>query len=174
VTTEDSGPKVQLVPLSASAFAALAGGDLATAQRVSPVPLSPYFTGPAWTPVWRRRAAQLTSSPADAPWVTQVIWDVDRRLAVGRAGYHGPPDDAGMVEIGYAVDPAFRRLGYARAALTALLERARQEPAVRTVRVTIGPDNIASRQLAAAQGFIEVGAQWDDEDGLELVYERPA
>ena len=174
--TEDAGrlPIVRLVPLSAAAFSALAAGDLAEAERLSPVPLSPHFAGPDWAPVWRRRAAQLTASPEDACWVTQVIWDVDRRLAVGRAGYHGPPDASGMVEIGYAVDPAHRRRGYARAALVALLDRARRDPAVRTVRLTMTPDNAASRELARRYGFVAVGEQLDDEDGPELVYERPA
>jgi RimJ/RimL family protein N-acetyltransferase len=167
-------PHVRLRPLTADAFAALAAGDLPGAQQAGGVPLSPYFAGPDWSSVWRRRARQLAGSPGDAAWVTQVIWDVDRGLAVGRAGYHGPPDENGMVEVGYAVDPAWRRRGYARAALVALLERASREPAVRTVRLTIGPDNTASRSLAEQYDFVAVGEQQDDEDGLELVYERPA
>ena len=79
-----------------------------------------------------------------------------------------------MVEIGYAVDPAYRRRGYARAALEALLHRAAHEPQVRTVRVTISPDNVASYQLTSQYGFTEVGEQWDDEDGLEIIYEIDA
>jgi RimJ/RimL family protein N-acetyltransferase len=70
----------------------------------------------------------------------------------------------------YAVDPAYRRRGYARAALEALLQRAVREPQVRTVRVTISPDNVASYQLASQYGFTEIGEQWDDEDGLEIIY----
>jgi RimJ/RimL family protein N-acetyltransferase len=95
-------------------------------------------------------------------------------VAVGTAGYHAPPDASGMVEIGYAVDPVYRRRGYARAALEALLARAASEPHVRTVRVTISPDNLASYRLASQYGFVEVGEQWDDEDGLETIYEVPA
>ena len=79
-----------------------------------------------------------------------------------------------MVEIGYAVDPAYRRRGYARAALEALLQRAAREPRVRTVRVTISPGNVPSYQLASQYGFTEVGEQWDDEDGLEIIYEVDA
>ena len=79
-----------------------------------------------------------------------------------------------MVEVGYAIDPAYRRRGYARAALAALLDRATREPAVRTVRASVRPDNLASRALVESFGFIPVGQQWDDEDGLETVYERPA
>ncbi|MCZ2806397.1 GNAT family N-acetyltransferase [Modestobacter sp. VKM Ac-2983] len=165
---------MRLVQLPAAAFTALAAGDLAAADELSPVPLTAYFAGPDWAPVWRRRAAQLVARPADAGWVTRVVWDPDRRIAVGRAGFHGAPDDDGMVEIGYAVVPARRRQGYARAAVEQLLARAAGEPAVRTVRVTISPTNTASRALALPYGFVLVGEQEDDEDGLELVYELAA
>jgi RimJ/RimL family protein N-acetyltransferase len=93
---------------------------------------------------------------------------------LGRAGYHGPPDRDGMVEIGYAVGPVHRRRGYARAALEALLRRAAREEAVRTVRVTISPDNTVSFGLAAQYGFTAVGERWDDRDGLEIIYEVSA
>jgi RimJ/RimL family protein N-acetyltransferase len=45
---------------------------------------------------------------------------------------------------------------------------------VRTVRVTIRPDNLPSNRLASQYGFRQVGQQWDDEDGLEIVYEVAA
>jgi RimJ/RimL family protein N-acetyltransferase len=165
---------VRIVHLPASAFRALAGGDLAAANAVSPVPLSEYFAGPEWRGTWRMRSRQVEQDPASAAWVTGVIWDEQRQLAVGRAGYHGPPDQSGMVEIGYAVDPAYRRRGYARAALEALLRRAAHEPQVKTVRVTISPGNAASYALASQYGFAEVGAQRDEEDGLEIIYEAAA
>jgi RimJ/RimL family protein N-acetyltransferase len=109
-----------------------------------------------------------------ASWITRVIVDPTLRLAVGRAGFHGPPDAAGTVEVGYAVDPTYRRLGYARAALEQLLERAAREPSVHTVRAAIRPDNLASLRLVLDYGFVEVGEQWDDEDGLEAVFEVAA
>lgn len=164
-------PEVRIVHLNGPTFQALAEGDLAAANTASPVPLSAYFAGPDWRGVWQMRSRQVEEDPTSAAWVTGVIWDEQRHLAVGRAGYHGQPDAAGMVEIGYAVDPAHRRRGYARAGLEALLQRATDEPQVRTVRVTISPDNLASYELASRYGFIEVGQQWDDEDGLEIIYE---
>ena len=165
---------VRIVHLAAPAFRALASGDLAGANAASPVPLPAYFAGPEWGSVWERRAKQVEEDPASAAWVTGVIWDERNQVAVGRAGYHGPPDPSGMVEIGYAVDPAYRRRGYARAALEALLQRAAREPHVRTVRVTISPDNDASNALAAQYGFAETGEQWDEDDGLEIIYEFAA
>jgi ribosomal-protein-alanine N-acetyltransferase len=75
------------------------------------------------------------------------------------------------VEVGYSIDPQFRRQGYARAALRALIERARQEPQVTTFRATVSPDNTPSRDLVLSEGLVEVGEQMDDEDGLEIIYE---
>ncbi|GAA2724125.1 GNAT family N-acetyltransferase [Cellulomonas aerilata] len=167
-------PRVRIVHLDAAAFRALATGDLAAADAASPVPLTESFADPEWRGVWRVRWEQAEQDPSTAGWVTGVIWDEDRQLAVGRAGFHGPPDRSGMVEIGYAVVPGLRRRGYARAALEALLARAVQDPDVRTVRVSIRPDNLPSHALVGQYGFVVVGEQWDEEDGLEVVLERDA
>jgi RimJ/RimL family protein N-acetyltransferase len=166
-------PRVEILQLDAAALRALAHGDLAGADATSPVPLTPYLAGPECRAVWAVRADQVLDDPASAAWITGVVWDPDRRLTVGRAGFHGPPDGDGMVEVGYSIDPQFRRQGYARAALRALLARAEADPAVRTFRATIAPDNVASRDLVLAHGLVEVGEQEDEEDGLEIVYELP-
>ncbi len=152
---------------------ALADGDLASAEASAPVPLSAYLAGPECRRVWQLRAVQVVVDPRSADWITRVVWDPGRRLAVGRAGFHGPPDD-GMVEVGYSIDPAHRRRGYARAALRALLQRAADDLAVTTVRASIAPGNAASRELVLGEGFVEVGQQIDEEDGPEIVYEVAA
>ncbi|MFI1912198.1 GNAT family N-acetyltransferase [Nocardia sp. NPDC020380] len=167
-------PAVRIVHLNGPVLEALARGDLAAANAVSPIPLPDHFAGAEWQPLWERRDRQVREDPGSAAWVTGAIWDEQRDLVVGRAGYHGPPDAAGMVEIGYAVEPEHRRKGYARAALESLLRRAAREPEVRTVRVTISPDNLASYGLVSQYGFVEVGEQMDEEDGLEIIYEVAA
>ena len=170
----DPKPAVRIVHLDGPAFRALSRGDLAAAEAVSPVALSPYLAGPECRALWLMRSEQYDQDPASAPWVTGVVWDDERQLPVGAAGFHGPPDDSGMVEIGYRIDPAHRRRGYARAALEVLLARAEREPGVRRVRVSIRPDNLPSSRLALQYDFRQTGEQWDDEDGMELVYELPA
>jgi len=167
-------PSVRIVHLTGPAFHALARGDLDAANAASPVPVSAFLAGPECRGVWARRARQSDEDPASAAWVTGIIWDAEREVAVGRAGFHAPPDEAGRVEIGYAVEPAHRLQGYARAALEALLRRAADDPLVKIVRVSIAPDNVASYSLAAHYGFVKVGEQWDAEDGREIVYEVPA
>ena len=165
-------PRVDILQLDAPTLRALADGDLAAANRSSPVRLTPYLAGEDCRRVWGIRAVQVVDEPESADWITGIVWDPERRLAVGRAGFHGPPDDTGMVEIGYSIDPQHRRQGYARAALRALMERARREPAVNTFRATVSPDNAPSRDLVVSEGLVEVGEQMDDEDGLEIIYER--
>lgn len=167
-------PEIALVQLPAETLHALANGDLAGANASSPVRLTEYFVRPEWHSVWARRSAQIREDPGCAGWITRAIFDTSARTAVGRAGFHGPPDAAGMVELGYSVDPAHRRRGYASAAVALMLEQVRTDLGVQTVRATISPGNLASRALVAQFGFVEVGDQWDDEDGLELVLERPA
>jgi ribosomal-protein-alanine N-acetyltransferase len=164
---------VRIVHLEPETLAALADGDLERARLTAPVPLTEWLVGPESVGTWRYRAKQAVETPEDLPWVTGVLWDDELREAVGKAGFHAAPNEDGMVEAGYAVDPAYRRRGYARAALESMLDRARREPDVRTFRVTISPDNLASLALIAQYPFVEVGEQWDDEDGLETIYEMP-
>ncbi|WP_235579651.1 MULTISPECIES: GNAT family N-acetyltransferase [unclassified Rhodococcus (in: high G+C Gram-positive bacteria)] len=92
-------------------------------------------------------------------------------LAAGAAGFHSAPDETGMVEIGYRVDPAMRRQGWALRSVETLLAVARRHEDVHTVRATISPTNAPSLGLIGRFAFGAVGEQWDDEDGLEIIYE---
>lgn len=171
VTADD----VRFVELDGRVLAALLDGDLTAAD----VPLTDYFLTDRARWVWRYRLDQIAADPDNARWMARLAVVVGGPVVgggavVGHGGFHGPPDESGMVEIGYAIDPAFRRRGYARATLVELLRRSAAEPDVRTVRATISPDNAASLATIAGFGFVEVGEQWDDEDGLELIFERPA
>lgn len=138
---------MSIVQLSVEVFTALADGDQLRAEAVSPVLLSPWLASSqnAWT--WAYRARQVVEHPQDLDWVTGVVWDLDAERTVGRAGFHAAPDPHGRVEVGYAIDRRLRRRCYARAALVELLARAGREPAVRTVRASISPTNVASRSL---------------------------
>jgi RimJ/RimL family protein N-acetyltransferase len=167
-------PTVRIRQLDQTTLDALAAADLDRASAASGLTLTAFFVGPQSLGTWQRRSRQVREDPPAADWVTGVIVDAATSEPVGRAGFHGPPDADGRVEIGYAVDEGRRRRGYARAALEALLARADEDPRVLTVRATVRPDNEPSLALVRQYGFLEVGEQWDDEDGLELVLERPA
>lgn len=100
-----------------------------------------------------------------------MVLRADPGVAVGRIGFHGPTDDAGMLEIGYEVSAPYRRLGYAREAVLAMFDLAQRDPVVLRFRATVSLQNLPSRRLVAALGFIEVGSQWDEQDGEETIFE---
>ncbi|MGA8112515.1 MAG: GNAT family N-acetyltransferase [Actinocatenispora sp.] len=166
--------RIRFAELSRPTMSALLAGDLATARAESGVELGQVFVDARAKWLWNYRLTQLESEPEAAAWIARAVVTEPDGVVIGYAGYHGPPDDRGMVEVGYTVDPEHRRRGYATAILAALIERAAAEPAVRIVQASISPDNVASLATIAGFGFTRVGDQWDEEDGLELLFERPA
>jgi RimJ/RimL family protein N-acetyltransferase len=93
------------------------------------------------------------------------------RRVVGTIGFHGPPDPQQRVEIGYSVDPVYRRRGLAREAVRAMFDWAAATHGIRRFIASISPTNEPSLNLAAGFGFVQTGTQVDDLDGLELVFE---
>ncbi|MFJ8044263.1 GNAT family N-acetyltransferase [Kitasatospora sp. NPDC096147] len=167
----DAPLQVSLVKVPRPVMGLLMAGDLPGAVAESGLPLAEYAASEMMRGTWRRRYHQIADDPTSADWVTRTVLSGD--VPIGAAGFHGPPDERGMVEVGYGVDPAHRRRGYAKAILAAMIRQAEAEPSVTVVRATISPDNEASLATVAAFGFVHVGEQWDDEDGLELIYELP-
>jgi RimJ/RimL family protein N-acetyltransferase len=115
------------------------------------------------------RIEQLERDPGELPWLVRALVLRAERRVVGAAGFHAPPAD-GMAELGYQICAADRRRGFAREAVTGLIEWA--APQVRVFRASIAPGNRASQALVASLGFVRTGEQIDPEDGLEWVFER--
>jgi ribosomal-protein-alanine N-acetyltransferase len=158
---------VELVLLPAAALEALRRGDLGAARAAAGVELPEDFVDDER--LWGLRLGQIADDPESAPWLVRAV--VAGGTVVGHAGFHGAPDREGVVEVGYAIVPAHRRRGHARAALRGLLAYAAEHGA-RTVRAAVGPDNEASLALIRSEGFAPAGEQWDEEDGRELLFER--
>ena len=174
MTTPDAPPTIELRELSALALRALYSLDLDRASRLVGATMPEFFRTEGW--LWRWRLHQIEADAATAHWFVRAAVRVApdaTDVVVGHAGFHGPPDDAGMIEIGYTVVPDLRGQGYGHAIVAALLAEAAREPAVRVVRASVSPTNEASLALVRRAGFVQVGEQWDDEDGLELLLERP-
>ena len=116
----------------------------------------------------------MLRDPGAQKWLVRAL--VRRRDAtmIGHAGFHGPPGSNGLaadkVELGYTVFPAFRGRGYATEAAVALMEWAAREGARRFV-ASVGPGNEPSLAVVRKLGFVQTGEQWDEENGLELVFE---
>ena len=122
----------------------------------------------------RMRLVQLSRDPAIRVWLgrAMVLTDEsDKGRVIGSIGFHGPPDDQGRLEVGYSVDPPYRRQGYAREAIRAMFDWAHREHGIETFVASIAPDNEPSLRLARQFGFVQVGEQMDEIDGLEYVFE---
>nr|WP_284291114.1 GNAT family N-acetyltransferase [Angustibacter aerolatus] len=109
-------PALRLVPLPPAALTALVDGDLPRAVEITGAPLTPWFTSDATTWLWRMRLAQLQDHPDDAHWIARAA--LADGVAVGAGGFHGGPDDRGMVEVAYEIEPPHRGRGLATALLT--------------------------------------------------------
>jgi RimJ/RimL family protein N-acetyltransferase len=173
-TLGQQGGGLSLVAVPRPVLEALAAPDAARAIRLSAIDLTPYLLGQGCRALWSMRAEQVAESAADLQWITRFVVEDATRTVVGLAGFHGRPDEKGMVEIGYRIDPSRRRRGHARKAVRTLIHVATADPRVRVIRASVSPDNEASLRLIAAFGFAPVGEHWDDVDGLEIVYEIDA
>jgi RimJ/RimL family protein N-acetyltransferase len=160
--------RASFVPLPPPVLTALLDGDLAGASARCGVALPPFFLEEGW--LWRIRLDQVRADPVAQDWVVRALV-VEPDGVVGHAGFHGPPDADGMVEVAYTVVPDLRGRGHAGAALAALVAEAAASPDVRVVRASVQPDNAASLAVVRRAGFVHVGDQVDEQDGLELVHE---
>jgi len=163
--------QLTLVPLSLPVLEALVRGDLEAASGDAGAPLTPYLLDHGW--LWRLRLEEAATNPAVLAWIARAALDRVTGVVVGHVGFHGPPDERGMVEVAYSVDPEWRRRGYATDMLRAALAWAAGTPGATVVRASVSPDNPASLATLRPFGFTNVGEQEDEVDGLELLFERP-
>jgi RimJ/RimL family protein N-acetyltransferase len=176
VPTDDVPPirteRLELVSMSVPFMEALGHGDVAAATRAIGAIVPPWLPEQLEHFV-QYRLATLRVTPSAQPWLGRALvltgGDGTRRV-IGTAGFHAPPDADGKVEIGYRLDPAFRRQGYAIETVRGLFDWAAAQGVHRFV-ASIAPHNTASLALAAKLGFEQVGEQIDEIDGFELVFE---
>ncbi len=123
------------------------------------------------SPAW---LAQLHKSVVEDPWVhVFAIVLQEEGLVVGSAGFKGPPDDHGVVEIAYGIAHAFQGRGYATEAADACTAFAFADGRVRLVRAHTLPSRNASTRVLEKCGFTWTGEVEDPEDGPVWRWERP-
>lgn len=91
---------------------------------------------------------------------------------IGTAGFKGPPDAAGMVEIAYGIVPSFEGQGYATEAATALVAYAVGSGQVQLLRAHTLPTPNQSTRVLEKCGFRRTAAVVDPEDGPVWRWER--
>ena len=105
-------------------------------------------------------ARMVAKSPDDSnrpdSFGTFKVVERESGLVIGGAGFLGPPDTAGAVEIGYGLAPEWRSRGLATEAVLGLLAFAWSQPSVRRVFATTDLSNKASARVLEKAGMSRV------------------
>ncbi len=129
-----------------------------------------FFASQQVSPEWLAALRRVTEPD---PW-HHGFFVVHREsgMAIGSAGFTGPPDSSGTVEIAYAVVPSFEGRGYATEAAVALVQFARSSGRVRHLRAHTLPVANASTRILTKIGFHHTGTVDDPVDGPVWCWER--
>lgn len=164
--------RFELVSMSLEFMQRLQARDLAAAEAEIGASLPPDFAD-TLDNFLQFRIPDLTADPAAQPWLGRAIvltGPDGSRTVIGSVGFHSPPDADGRVEIGYRVEPPYRRQGVATEVARAMFDWAHAQ-GVDRFRAAVAPDNVGSLAVIGQFGFRQVGVQIDDIDGEELVFE---
>jgi GrpB-like predicted nucleotidyltransferase (UPF0157 family)/RimJ/RimL family protein N-acetyltransferase len=98
---------------------------------------------------------RLVTSPAEEfPWHTYwLVVILAEPFGAGLIGFKGVPDKNGEVEIGYGIDPAWRRQGYTTEAARALINWALRQPPCLAVTAWSDKGNLASARVLEKVGM---------------------
>ncbi len=166
-------PRLELVSFSQRAMRAVLDRDLDVTEAELGAAV-PRDLRERLGELFAMRLADVERDASVLPWVARAMVLTDElgvRRLVGSVGFHGPPNEDGRVELGYHVEPGFRRRGFAAEAVRALLEWAAWEHGIRRFRASVAPSNEASLAVVSRLGFRQTGTRWDEIDGEELVFE---
>jgi ribosomal-protein-alanine N-acetyltransferase len=162
--------RLDLVELTEDLLRLTTEGDTAALAAELRVQVSPEWADilPA-----RENLKAVREEPAVQPWLSRAIVLREAGAVVGEVGFHNPPDELAVVELGYEVLPAFRRRGIATEAIRALTDWAFDTGEASTVYATIAHDNTASIRLVRSLGFRFQEDYHDPVDGHLVFYECP-
>jgi ribosomal-protein-alanine N-acetyltransferase len=95
-------------------------------------------------------------------WEGWLAWyavriDNDDPVLCGSIGFKGPPDEQGIVEIGYSVLQEFQGQGLATEMVAAIVKWAEHQPQVKRIEAETNIDNKASIRVLEKNNFIYVG-----------------
>ena len=135
-----------------------------------PAALVEFFAGPDVSPAFLEK---LEHAEGADPWCwgfLALLPEEDRY--VGTAGFHGPPDEHGVVEIAYAIIPECQNRGLATEAASHLIDFAQESGRVRQLvaHTLAGPS--ASTRILEKLDFTKVSSFEDPDAGWVDRWER--
>jgi ribosomal-protein-alanine N-acetyltransferase len=135
------------------------------------VGLREFFVSGDVSPEW---LARLRAAAGADPWRHGFfVVEAEHRAIIGTAGFKGPPDANGMVEIAYGIVPSFEGRGHATEAAMALVRFALETADVTLIRAHTLPEEIASTLVLTKCGFRHTDDVIDPDDGPVWRWELP-
>jgi len=168
-TTEMIGPRLKLVDGNLELLTAAVAGAAAL-EALLGVSIADDWAGfPEALPLLR---ASYEEKPSGHEWGSLFFVEPQARVLVGFGGFKGPPSSEGVVEIGYAIAPAFQGQGLATDAVAQMVRRAFEAALVHAVDAhTLGHANPSTRVLEKS-GFQRLGEANDPDVGLVWHWRR--
>ena len=94
----------------------------------------------------------MEKDPTGLVWDGIILHKADQ-VAIGGIGFHGPPDEAGRVEIGYNIIPAYEGQGYATEMARRVIDWAFQTPGIQLITAQCRDDNLGSIRVLEKVGM---------------------
>jgi ribosomal-protein-alanine N-acetyltransferase len=110
----------------------------------------------------------LKADPSSSEWGYHLFVHRQDQALIGEGGYKGRPDAEGMVEIGYAIVPEYRRRGLAFEAARGLTNHAFSHAEVHVVQAHTLLDGEASIGVLKKLGMKCAGTAQDPDEGEVL------
>ncbi len=110
------------------------------------------WPGPDFAEMLQFEAERLAQNPERGQWGGVIIHQAERTV-VGDMGFKGGPDQAGALEIGYSIIPAYRGRGFAPEMAWALIAWGLAQPGVQRVTAECAADNLASVRVLEKLGM---------------------
>ena len=95
----------------------------------------------------------LLDDPTSIGWNVWLLQVKANSMIIGDVGFKGTPDENGTVEIGYSIAPSYRKIGYAREGVRALVYNAFKTGTVKRVIAECSENNLPSIEILRSIGF---------------------
>jgi RimJ/RimL family protein N-acetyltransferase len=152
-------PRLRLVPVTGTTVRA----DVAGPEHLSIAldsDLADDWPPTLWAddrPVLAEVLATMPDDDGWRPWYW-LLRQADGSLRlIGVGGFAGPPDDQGVVTLGFSVVPSLWRRGYASEAVAALVEWSSRQHDLRVIEAFTDNDNLGSVKVLQNNGFVQLG-----------------
>lgn len=157
--------RLQLIPCDLPHFEAILGDEQRLASILQ-VNLADEWLGfdaaqEAMQPCYE----YLKSYPQALGWWTYLFIHKPDRTLIGLGGFKGMVNEEGMVEIGYAIAPSYRRRGLAAESSRGMIQYAFSNTRIKKIYAHTLPEHNASTGVLEKVGFELVGPIIDPEDG---------